>query len=154
MVERPAAAPMPALEAFPPSVLSLDGAGAVGAGSWLQTDGTVVTVQRAQIRVTATSRHMAAALIAEHKCDFTRILLLNGVSCVASGGTEGALTIQGDVGYSKFNSTCKPPTTKRDFVFMKSHRSVRDQVPEPHTMPRSLVSLLRPRLIRRRMCQR
>jgi hypothetical protein len=77
MVESPAAAPMPALDAFPPSVLSLVGA---GAGSWLQTDGTVVTVQRAQTRARATIRRMAEALRDEQRCNFTKILLLNGVS--------------------------------------------------------------------------
>jgi len=69
MVERPAAAPMPALEAFPPSVLSLGEA--AGAGSWLQADGTVETVQRAQRRVMATTRNMAAALRDEQMCEFT-----------------------------------------------------------------------------------
>lgn len=78
MVESPAAAPIPALDALPPSVLSL--VEAAGAVSWLQADGTVETVQRAQMRVMATTRSMAAALRDEQMCEFTRVLLLNGVS--------------------------------------------------------------------------
>jgi hypothetical protein len=69
---------MPALDAFPPSVLSL--VEAAGADSWLQADGAVETVQRAQRRVMATTRNMAAALRDEQMCEFTRVLLLNGVS--------------------------------------------------------------------------
>jgi hypothetical protein len=55
-VETPAAAPIPALEAFPPSVLSLED----GTVSWLHAEGTTVTVQRARTRAAATSLNVAA----------------------------------------------------------------------------------------------
>jgi len=59
---------MLALDALPPSVLSLDGA---GTGSWLQADGTMVTVQRARTRMIATMRKVAAALVDKNRFDFT-----------------------------------------------------------------------------------
>ena len=59
---------MPALDALPPSVLSLE-AGA--AGSWLQAEGTVSTVQRATTRLMATSRDAAAKPVDVSRCNFT-----------------------------------------------------------------------------------
>ncbi|HMI38992.1 MAG TPA: hypothetical protein VK500_03735 [Nitrospiraceae bacterium] len=43
---------MPALDAVPPSVPSLDGGGAL---AWLHADGTIVTVHKARSRKTAAS---------------------------------------------------------------------------------------------------
>jgi hypothetical protein len=48
---------MPALDALPPSVLALDGGGAL---SWLHADGTIMTVHRARSRKTATSLKLEA----------------------------------------------------------------------------------------------
>jgi hypothetical protein len=55
-VETPAAAPIPALEALPPSVVSLDG----GRDSWLHAEGDTLTMPRARTRATATSLNVAA----------------------------------------------------------------------------------------------
>ena len=63
---------MPALDAFPPSALSLE----AGAGSWLQAEGTDSAVQRATTRLMATSRDTAAEPVDGNTCSFTRVLLL------------------------------------------------------------------------------
>ncbi len=74
MVETTEAACIPALEALPPSVLSLE----AGVGSWLQAEGTDSTVQRTMTRPMATSRIRPAEPVDVSKCKFTRILLLQG----------------------------------------------------------------------------
>ena len=63
---------MPALEAFPPSALSLE----TGTDSWLQAEGTDSAVQRATTRLMATSRETAAEPVDVSMCNFTRVLLL------------------------------------------------------------------------------
>jgi hypothetical protein len=77
--------------------LSTPGAEA-GAGSWVQTDGTTVTVQSAKIRVIATIRKVLPALVDENAVDFTEGPPSQRSEPSFIRWTDCSLTIRGDVG--------------------------------------------------------